>query len=124
MSETYGTFAYPDLERFTDQRGWMPIQRSAAAVEAGCPERVPFSCFEVPVTVEHALRIHDQTPRRLAERGGVSPAEAVGLLYLRDFRWVSEADEVECVKTLLDWYSGWGWKPEAGATWPKGALKG
>jgi len=42
--------------------------------------RVPFSMFEVPYARRRALANHDQTPERLAQRGGLCAAEAVMIL--------------------------------------------
>lgn len=43
----------------------------------GCPKEVPWDFIEVRRTA--CLRNHDQTPERLAERGGLAPQELVAL---------------------------------------------
>lgn len=63
---------------------WNRWQREGKALEAaGCPKRVPWE-----FVAEHraqCLRNHEQTPERLAERGGLGVAEMVYIV--RDEHW-------------------------------------
>lgn len=51
-----------------------------------CPRDVPWSLL-APHEAQ-AVRNHDQTLQRLAERGGLSPAEMVAVIEGRGLRWI------------------------------------
>ena len=53
---------------------------------------------------------HDQTLQRLAERGGLSPAEALAVLENRSVRSQGnrgDLDEVEATRQLMVWVKAW-----------------
>lgn len=49
-----------------------------------------------------ALRNHTQTLKRLAERGGLTPCEAVAVLEDRVWRWMSRAAAERRLRELAD----------------------
>lgn len=53
-------------------------EKCVALRAAGCPETVPWDLLAPHE--KQALRNHDQTLKRLAERGGLSPAEMVAVI--------------------------------------------
>jgi len=74
--------------------------------ELGCPRTVPWAFIEQ--YRDGCLRNHDQTPERLAQRGGLSPAEIVAVIYPESRKqcWLMTADtEVARLKDLL---AAWG----------------
>lgn len=80
----------------------MSEDRRKALKALGCPERIP-----LPIIATHerqAMINHNQTLRRLAERGGLSACEAVCVL--EDRRWAKMADE-EAVSRLNSIASAW-----------------
>ena len=63
---------------------WDRWDREGKALEvADCPQRVPWDF--VAEHRQQCLNNHDQTPERLAERGGLGVAEMVYVV--RDERW-------------------------------------
>lgn len=50
-----------------------------------CPDSMPFSHFDAEGPRRQCFVNHGQTPERLAERGGLSCAEAVAILECRAF---------------------------------------
>lgn len=66
----------------------------------GCPRTVPLALVQPH---EHqALRNHDQTLARLAERGGLGPAELVAVLGDRRWHQMSVEDEVRELLALTE----------------------
>ena len=65
----------------------------------GCPRSVPWSLLAPHE--EQALRNHDQTLQRLAERGGLCPKEMVAVLTDRPWRDVRALSLEESVRHLL-----------------------
>lgn len=81
---------------------WQVSRERQRAWEAlGCPRTVPWSILE-PHEAQ-ARSNHDQTLQRLAERGGLSPAEIVAVIEGHGLRWLlsgNVTDEI-AVPTLL-----------------------
>jgi hypothetical protein len=76
--------------------------------EAGCPEDVPWSVpwsFVAPHE-EQARRNHDQSLRRLAERGGLSPCELLAVVEDRRWRAMPEVDAARALIGLLATHEG------------------
>jgi hypothetical protein len=65
-------------------------------IQRDCPLDVPWSL--VAPHEEQALRNHGQTLERLAERGGLSPAELVAVL--EDQRWKAMTVEAAVARLL------------------------
>ncbi len=53
-----------------------------------------------------ALRNHDQTLKRLNERGGLGPGEALNILLDREFKRTG-FDDIDDLKTLLSMFEDW-----------------
>lgn len=63
----------------------------------GCPRSVPWRLLAPHE--KQALRNHGQTMQRLAERGGLSPAEL--MCVLEDKHWSERVDDAAAVPDLL-----------------------
>lgn len=71
-------------------RRWMPIQVHARQLDELRKAEIPIITFNVPMFhfrahAEQARINHGQTLDRLAERGGLSPCEAIAIL--EDRKW-------------------------------------
>jgi hypothetical protein len=71
----------------------------------GCPRTVPWA-FMAP-HAERAMKNHDQTLERLAERGGLSPSEMVCVLENRGWRDVLSLSDVDAIGRLLAHCATW-----------------
>lgn len=71
---------------------------------SGCPRAVPWALI-APHELR-AMRTHEQTLERLAERGGLSPTEALAVLTDRDvfdvLRTTSHAEAIERLKRIVE----------------------
>lgn len=67
-----------------------------------CPGSIPWAMLAPHE--RQALRNHDQTLKRLAERGGLSTCEAMAVL--EDRRW-QKMDVKESISKLLDLVKEW-----------------
>ena len=83
-------------DRFPVLWSWRREER-AALERLGCPHDVPWE-FVAPHEPQ-ALRNHGQTLARLAERGGLSPAELLAVIEGRG--WPRGARDVAAVPALL-----------------------
>lgn len=73
--------------------------------DLGCPRVVPWDFVEPHE--EQALRNHDQTVQRLAERGGLGVAEMVGVVTGRGLGWVFRQHDEDQVEELLKLLTEW-----------------
>ena len=65
----------------------------------GCPKTISWTL--IAPHERQALRNHDQTLKRLAERGGLSACEAVAVLENRDWRQMTDEDAVARLNQLV-----------------------
>lgn len=81
---------------------WQPLtrQEEAELERLGCPKSVPWSFVEPHE--KQALANHDQTLVRLAERGGLSPAEMLAVVQGRRWRSRTAANDPDAVPVLLE----------------------
>lgn len=87
--------AYGDARAEAERRRMFPVLDACG----GCPTRVPWA-FVAPHE-GWALKNHDQTLQRLAERGGLSPCEIVAILEGRKWRQMPEAEATARLRELL-----------------------
>jgi hypothetical protein len=91
MTETSSPERFPVL--------WSHRREECAAWERmGCPRTVPWSLL-APHEAQ-AKRNHDQTLKRLAERGGLCPSEMVNVIEGR--RWDGDASDRIAIPRLLE----------------------
>lgn len=67
---------------------------------AGCPQDVPFE-----FVAEHDKQCwlnHGQTPRRLTDRGGLSPSEMLAVVEDRRFESMPDADAIARLRAKLE----------------------
>jgi hypothetical protein len=69
-----------------------PILGHYGKYPEGCPSSIPWAV--IAPHEEQARRNHGQTLQRLAERGGLSPAEAVAVLTDQPWRSMPDGPEV------------------------------
>jgi hypothetical protein len=70
-----------------------------AALDAGCPRTVPWSLLAPHE--DWAKENHDQSLRRLADRGGLDPTEMVAILERRKWRMMTIPNAVARLLELL-----------------------
>lgn len=59
---------------------------------------------QIPMSLlneKHAMRNHSQTLERLAERGGLSPCEALAIIEKRDHRFLDPKETLTKLKGLF-----------------------
>ncbi len=78
--------------------------RVARLRELGCPKSVPWEF--VARHHEWCLRNHDQTPERLAERGGLSPCEMVAVVEHRRWRPMPDSGVPRLLELLALYATG------------------
>jgi hypothetical protein len=83
-----------DARTFPIQRPW---ERSRMIA---CPSSIPWSLIEPHA--KQAQRNHDQTLERLAERGGLSPSEAIAVLADRQWTSIELTESVRQLTALVD----------------------
>lgn len=66
----------------------------------GCPREVPWSLLEAHE--KQALRNHDQSLQRLAERGGLSPCEMVAVIEDRQWHRMPNAEALAAISRALE----------------------
>ena len=67
--------------------------------ELNCPRSVPWQF--IARHAEACQHNHDQTPERLAERGGLAPSEMVAVVLGRRFKSMTPEQEVGALLDLL-----------------------
>lgn len=87
-----------DLEDFPILMHWGRDERKKQ-IALGCPNRIPGSI--IASHEKQAQKNHYQTLKRLAERGGLSPSEAVAVIEDREWRRMSDEDSIARLNQLL-----------------------
>jgi hypothetical protein len=92
----------PEKRRFPVLANWSEM---AELKRLGCPRDVPWEF--VAEHREQCLHNHDQTPERLAERGGLGPAEMFCVVTDQHWRELRPLDDAALCPELLILLADW-----------------
>lgn len=86
-------------QEFPILRSWNSDERKHRDA-LGCPTSIPWDM--IAPHERQADRNHYQTLKRLAERGGLSPAEAVAVLEDREYRQMGNQEAADRLKAMVE----------------------